>query len=454
MFRRKGTLVAPGAAESSLHIADNYGGNTPMRNRFLLKIKYLSNGRMGRAAGTRRKIMVLMVVLLSIIMLNPAAKQNKSTLSRQSEGLSGDNKNDLFDSDSTSDPTTEMIAGKKSSNRTRSELRQTTETCKDALVHEKEAIQANISLPENVEFSILLFPLNKDKYITAKIMKKGSYEKEMGDFISRALPLVSGNGKSSQAIASGKIKDDRPWAVDIGANVGFHSLHMAKRGARVISFEPAPDTSTLLECSIDLLDANSDHREIGDKRFDKNSTMGSITLIKAGASDVRAMGKMSRHPESPGMTTFGGATSSFPLEELGADKNSTSRNDSNELESEGSGIPLLRVEDILIEHGLPERDPSSLRLLKVDAEGFELRALQGFNLTRFPFKFLTFEFFPKMLKGSGQTDPVDLLILVRNAGYKCDTDEKAGNSRKEMNEWVNKIRSHMNVYCQLQESLD
>lgn len=452
MFRRKGTPA--GAAASSLHI-DNDSGNTSMNNRFLLTRIFLSNGRIGSAAGTRWKIyqiggIVLMIVLLSIIMLNPAAKQNQST-SRQSERSSEKDRIDI--SDSMSAPATQMIA-EISQKSTRSVLRPITETCTDVLVHNQDAIQANISLPEKVEFSILLFPLNKDKYISAKILKKGLYEKEMGDFISRALPLASGNGKSSPSTASGKIKDDRPWAVDIGANVGFHSLHMAKRGARVISFEPAPDTSTLLKCSIDLLDANSDGRDTGDTSFDKKLTAGSITLIKAGASDVRAMGKMSRHPESPGMTTFGGATSSFPLEELGRDKNSTSRIDNNALESEDNGIPLVRVEDILIEHGLPERNPSSLRLLKVDAEGFELRALQGFNLTRFPFKFLTFEFFPKMLRGSGQTDPVDLLILVRNAGYKCDTDEKAGSTRKEMNEWVSKIRSHENIYCQLRESSD
>jgi len=454
MFRRK--LTPAGAAASSLHIVDNDSGDTLMHNRFLLTRIFLSNGRIGSAAGTRRKIyqiggIVLMIVLLSILMLNPAAKQNQST-SRQSERSSEKDKTDI--SDSMSAPSTQKVAKEKSEKSTRSVLRPITETCKDVLVHNQAAIQANISLPEKVEFSILLFPLNKDKYISAKILKSGLYEKEMGDFISRALPLASGNGKSSPSTASGKIKDDRPWAVDIGANVGFHSLHMAKRGARVISFEPAPDTSTLLKCSIDLLDANSDGRATGDTSFDNNSTMGSITLIKAGASDVRAMGKMSRHPDSPGMTTFGGATSSFPLEELGIDKNSTSRIDSTGLESEANGIPLVRVEDILIEHGLPENDPGSLRLLKVDAEGFELRALQGFNLTRFPFKFLTFEFFPKMLRGSGQSDPVDLLILVRNAGYKCDTDEKVGSTRKEMNEWVNKIRRHENIYCQLRESSD
>ena len=318
------------------------------------------------------------------------------------------------------------------------------ESCVKSLLENEKAVMVNTSLKNNsTSFRILLHPPTKDKYITRKIQSKGVYEPEMENFISNALPLNVSYAEESDL--SNKGQTIRPWALDMGANIGFHSLHMAQRGANVISFEPAPDTFELFKCSAELLGAiNKNGNGGSDKTGFRGSgsyaeharTVGSIKIIHAGASDVDSQGKMLRHPNSPGMTTFG-TGSSFPLEEL--DNNETTKTDM---------INLLRAEDVLIAQGVPEGRSEFLRLLKIDVEGYELRALRGLNLTKFPFQFLTFEFFPKMLKGSG-TEPVDLLILVRDAGYKCDCDKHSGNTRDEMHAWAHGIKTHVNVFCEL-----
>jgi hypothetical protein len=151
---------------------------------------------------------------------------------------------------------------------------------------------ANISLTDTfssdtIDFQILLFSVEQDRYISSKILNTGVYEPEIKEFIARALnvPLGSNGSKSNSKIPSPETEP--VWAVDIGANVGFHSLHMAKQGANVIAFEPAPDTCALIECSVEMLKGT-----------------GSVKVIAAGASNMVTQGVLSRHPDSPGMTTF------------------------------------------------------------------------------------------------------------------------------------------------------
>jgi len=298
-------------------------------------------------------------------------------------------------------------------------------SCVQSLLDSEKAIIASPTLGEtSMKFSILLHPLSKDKYITAGVLRHGAYEHGIGQFITNALPITD-NAASDKNSAI-----QRPWAVDVGANVGFHGLHMARRGANVIAFEPAPDTFELLQCSADLL---------GSVANSLTPSAGFVKVFQAGASDAESEGKMVRHPDSPGMTTFGN------LEKIiGEDKAE---------KLSGDMIKLVRVENILVELGVPEGPSDLLRLLKVDAEGFELRAFRGINLERFPFQFLIYELFPTMLENAG-SDPVDVLVLLRDAGYKCNSDELAGDTRETMNKWVSSFlpQNHMNVFCELKRT--
>lgn len=292
--------------------------------------------------------------------------------------------------------------------------------CLLARRHVSNATMANISISDSIEFQMILFPPSKDKYISTNIRNKGAYEPEMGEFIDRALYRTASD-------------TDTIWAVDIGANLGFHSLHMAKMGdnVHVIAFEPAPDTRALLECSVELLNGS-----------------GSITVIPAGAADVPMVGVLSRHPDSPGMTTFKTKSDiGFPVEKLESSELSKDNEYKDNIAREG-GIQLVRVQDVLEAEGVPEGRSDNLRLLKLDAEGFEIKALEGLNLTRYPFKYFTFEFFPGMLKDSAGTDPVDLLLMIKEAGYTCENHNL--NTREEIQTFASSLRGrHANLFCHL-----
>ena len=73
------------------------------------------------------------------------------------------------------------------------------------------------------------------------------------------------------------------------------------------------------------------------------------------------------------------------------------------------------MDDVVVGGGGGE-DAGVPLLLKVDAEGHELHALRGVNLDLFPFRFLTFEFFPELLSGAGGTDPLELPRFNSSSG--------------------------------------
>ena len=242
----------------------------------------------------------------------------------------------------------------------------------------------------------------KIDHLAERLIQNRGYEPDTIRFVEEAFPLDDNN------------YNDNNWiAVDIGANVGFHSLHMASRGAHVLSFEPAPDTRRLLMGSVHLNDFqlnflhdnNNNNLNPSDFRLHTSSlkrTKGSVTVIPAAASDEDGTGRLTRHPASPGLTTL--ASTSF----LGMKK-----------AEEGSvldvDIVLMKTDRAMAQYGLDaaniESYKSRLRLIKVDAEGYELRAFRGLDLTKYPFQYLTIEFFPKLIQECG-SDPMELLLYI------------------------------------------
>lgn len=256
-------------------------------------------------------------------------------------------------------------------------------------------------------FRIWLFPPEED-IISRKIIDNGVYETEEVEFFN----LVA---QSNRTNSIGPL-----WVVDIGANVGFHTLYTAAIGMHVIAWEPSPDTATLLRKSVH---ANGFH--------------SIVHVVQAAAGEEDGFGRLVRYPGSAGMTILQLYDGGSGSEHDGGKHRVMDSAHALPFHVEnvvGDNIPILRPEHVLtkiIDGDHDDTDTNTntsislngtLRLLKVDAEGHELHALRGIDLKRFPFQYLTFEFFPELLWKAGNTDPLALLLYVAYFGYRCSTD--------------------------------
>ena len=76
-----------------------------------------------------------------------------------------------------------------------------------------------------------MFSERVDKYISRGILNGKVHERDLSKFIAKALPLLDdGNGGSDGSSGGNNNTNDVIWAVDIGANVGYHSLHRPNVG--------------------------------------------------------------------------------------------------------------------------------------------------------------------------------------------------------------------------------
>ena len=236
---------------------------------------------------------------------------------------------------------------------------------------------------------------------------------------------MSGDGEKSCSI---------DLVLDLGSNLGYYSLLAASRGYNVISFEASPDTAWLQRSSAAingwLVDPSYYHSVQDDvsggsgSRYanNKQNRDGTLLLFPVGVSDIPSTGRMSRHSSSPGMTSF-------------ATSNNTTTKDQFDLQPGSNGsaldvdIELVRADDVLSELGLGIDNTNvntinsggcitRYRLLKIDVEGYEMKALQGLNLNNYPFESIVMEYFPAMLISAGLGRPMELLEYISLFGYE------------------------------------
>jgi hypothetical protein len=159
-------------------------------------------------------------------------------------------------------------------------------------------------------------------------------------------------------------------ALDIGANIGNHSLYFSDYFKTVYSFEPNPRTYKVLQINAAL--ANN------------------IQCFEIGLSDVSKQSLMDSNPTNSGGSTVTDAGS-----------------------SKAQAIALQTLDAFSLEHG--QFDDAPIKLLKIDIEGHEYKALRGAEqVIRKHRPVILFEQHPHDFE-SGRSRVIDLL---RSYGYQ------------------------------------
>lgn len=159
--------------------------------------------------------------------------------------------------------------------------------------------------------------------------------------------------------------------VDVGANIGYYTLLFARRvGAqgRVYAFEPAPDNCALLQANV------------------KRNGYENVCVEQKAVSDKNGSAVLELSNENYG---------------------------DHRLKNGHAPAQALRVETTTLDAYFQDI-PAKLCLVKMDAQGSELRVLRGMKsvLARAAPLTLALEFFPAGLEQQGD-DPADLLELLR-----------------------------------------
>jgi FkbM family methyltransferase len=183
--------------------------------------------------------------------------------------------------------------------------------------------------------------------------------------------------------AISKLLNPGNTAVDVGANVGAHSIMMGRRvgkGGRVIAFEPIPATASLMRENLAL------------------NRMENVQLFEAAISDTQGSIEMNVFDQrysawnSRGSTIFDGIA---PVETVRVPA-----------ESLDEKMRVCAVERITF--------------LKIDVEGYELEALRGATriLAAGAVDYLCFEVSQIPLKASGH-EAGEVFELLASLDYRC-----------------------------------
>ncbi len=192
------------------------------------------------------------------------------------------------------------------------------------------------------------------------LYKRGVHEAVLSAYVLRHLAL----------------RDDAV-VLDIGANLGWYSLLLARRcpRARIHAFEPEPRNLALLR---DNLQRN-----------------GIQNVAVHGAAVAERSGAMKFYPY-PDKNM--GRHSLVPMEGLAPIL-----------------VPVITVDDFMHELRM---DPAAVQFVKIDVEGYELPALLGASRLLAANPVILAEFAPKYIRRAG-TDPAEFLALMQDAGFRA-----------------------------------
>ena len=193
-----------------------------------------------------------------------------------------------------------------------------------------------------------------------EILNFGSYEKEELDMIDRLLT-------------------DNANILDIGANIGWYTINLAKmkRNASIHAFEPLPRTFDYLKKNVDF------------------NSVDNATLYNVGLSDKNGTFAFYYYPEISGNASLA---------------NLSEREDVEEIECK-----VLRLDDFMREHNF------AVDFIKCDVEGAELLVFQGGVNTIAEHKPIVFTEMLRKWSSKYGYHPNDILSLFTDMDFCCFT---------------------------------
>ena len=278
--------------------------------------------------------------------------------------------------------------------------------CKNPHAFNNTLIEENIKTV-NIHFNDIIFQMyvyKNDDYVSKTISESGKWEqKETQSLLSS---LIYYTKKKN-------IIENDVYLLDIGANIGWYSLILGKKGFNVISFEPSKLNYYILL-----------------KNYCLNKDI-SMTIINRGL-DIEEKNSTIYHP----------------LDNLGDAiifHNDSKINKSNYFKEE---IKITRLSNY-IEY-LKDKN---LALIKLDIEGYEEKAIKGGIdlIIKYHIPFILMEFQPNLLKKQG-TNPRTFLEIFENNGYKMSRKGFFSKKYDSIDNLINQIL--INIYIVYTKFLD
>ena len=197
-----------------------------------------------------------------------------------------------------------------------------------------------------------------DRVVGAWLMWHGEWQRRE---IDQAVAVLA---------ASGRLPADAVF-VDVGANIGTHTVYALKSGrfTRAVAFEPEPRNTRLLAMNIEA-----------------NGLANAVIVVPKVAGEAAGTAVLHLHPRNKGAHAIGTAPSDDGREQL--------------------DLPVVRVEDALAELGL---SAEKLGLIWIDVEGHEPQVLRGLGSLLTHGVPIAFEFAPRRYHADARRELVRLL---------------------------------------------
>ena len=261
---------------------------------------------------------------------------------------------------------------------------------------ENQLTIANISLLSNV---YKMYVYSSNDYVSLEISTCLSWESDESNNLLNALFFYS------------SIYDLKPheiYFLDIGANIGWYSLFLAKNGYNVLSFEPS---------------------EINNYIFKKNYCFDrdlNITIINKGLYNDEKKCNYYTKEENKGFGT------------VFCDEN---KNITKNLNKSGQ-VTLTKLSNYI-----PFLLSKNLALIKIKIDGSEGKAIEGGIklITKHHIPFIFLEFNPEGLEQHG-TNPIKLLKMFLRYGYKFPNNNFFDSEFLSINDIMEKTNGTLNLY--------